>query len=543
MWLAMTTEKNTKPGEGTPPLSVPSHGRGNTADEAQAGGSIASNIGDSLPTGTQGGDNNKISRGASLPTGTQGDSLPTGTQGGNISEADLGVSLPTGTLEGKDSLPKSGSASGEEPTGTIGGSFKGTSQGSQGTSLNAGAALAAPAFTQHDPSDVSESSSSLRTSRGKRSSSAGRERKGRVQPTGTIEAGMGRKGGTNIRKGRGVDVEADQNRNWFAQSQDAEQETAVSLAAQGGGGALPVTEANNTEAVEGSMLIGGIEENTFKAIATAVGRHLAQQKEGDINQLPEGAQMREAVEGVVGLSPENKQKFADICVNSPAWHKTALTQMGKEIEKQNNAFLMQDGKRIKYGEGAREGLNKGISPSREHNQVSVDKSTAEATGYTTCGSIRDLLSTADTGGEITSYNWLEGACQIDEIVRLKVGDAHYVGPAGLGWTMYELFEQICAVKQLYESDGRLLQPPNILLKEQAACGVLAKAEQWWVTQLAQIMSMPEHPEGGFIDGNTRVDAVYIKITRQEAYLEEQRQKNTKKTSFASTRENHTETTA
>ena len=91
MWLAMTTEKiHTKPGEGTPPLSLPSHGQGNTADEAQAGdvwGSITSTIGDSLPTGTQGGDNN------------------------NISEADLGVSLPTGTLEGK------------EPTGTIGGSF------------------------------------------------------------------------------------------------------------------------------------------------------------------------------------------------------------------------------------------------------------------------------------------------------------------------------------------------------------------------------------------------------------------------------------
>ena len=37
---------------------------------------------------------------------------------------------------------------------------------------------------------------------------------------------------------------------------------------KGRGLALPVAEANNTEVVEGNMLIGGIEENTFKAIAT-----------------------------------------------------------------------------------------------------------------------------------------------------------------------------------------------------------------------------------------------------------------------------------
>ena len=119
-----------------------------------------------------------------------------------------------------------------------------------------------------------------------------------------------------------------------------------------------MAEAHNTEAVEGSMLIGGIEEKTFKAIATAIGRLLAEQKEGDTNQLPEAAQIRDVVEGVRGLSLENKQKFADICVNLPTWYKAALTLMGAEIEKQNNAFLMQDGKRIKYGEGTREGPNK-----------------------------------------------------------------------------------------------------------------------------------------------------------------------------------------
>ena len=78
-----------------------------------------------------------------------------------------------------------------------------------------------------------------------------------------------------------------------------------------------------------------------------------------------------------------------------------------------------------------------------------------------------------------------GACQIDEIVRQKVADPNYIGPEGLGWSQVELFEQTNAVRQLYESDGTLLQPPNILLKEQAKCKVLAKVEQWWVAKWAQ----------------------------------------------------------
>ena len=195
----------------------------------------------------------------------------------------------------------------------------------------------------------------------------------------------------------------------------------VGLAAQGGGGAMPVVGANNTEVTEGNMLIGGMEENMFRAIAVAVGRHLAQQKEGENSPRPEGAQMKEAVAGVVGLSPEHKQNFADICTSTPAWHKVALSLIEKEIEKQDKAFLRQDGKRIKYGEGAKEGLNKGISPSRSLSEVSADKTTAEASGGTTCGSIKDLLSTADTGDEITSYQCLVGACQIDEVVRLRWG--------------------------------------------------------------------------------------------------------------------------
>jgi len=269
---------------------------------------------------------------------------------------------------------------------------------------------------------------------------------------------------------------------------------------------MPVAGADNTEVTCSDpsqqqytgTVAGGMEENMFRAIATAVGRHLAQQKEGEYNPRPEGAQMKEVVTGVVGLGQEHKQTFADICISMPAWHKLALSLIEKEIEKQDNAFLVQDGKRIKYSEGAKEGLNKGISPSRSLSEVSADKNSAEASGCTTCGSIKDLLSTADAGDEITSYQWLMGACQIDESVRYKVGDPNYVGPEGLEWTLVELFEQISAVRQLYESDGTLLQPPNILLREQAKCGVLAKVEQWWVAKWAQMESMPERSERGLL---------------------------------------------
>ena len=63
------------------------------------------------------------------------------------------------------------------------------------------------------------------------------------------------------------------------------------------------------------MLIGGIDEKTFKAIATAVGSFLAKQQQGETNQLPEAAQVRAVVERVGGLSAENKQKFADACAH------------------------------------------------------------------------------------------------------------------------------------------------------------------------------------------------------------------------------------
>ena len=134
----MTTkeEKNT-PGEGTPPSPLHSHGghkqnQGNTADEAQAGNTIAANPGTSPP-------------GEPPPPGTQWNPMPSGTQGSNFSESNQGGSMPTSTGVGSISS-------------NLGGTFPGASLG---TSSNAGAAPVAPAPTQTDPSDFSESKGNI----------------------------------------------------------------------------------------------------------------------------------------------------------------------------------------------------------------------------------------------------------------------------------------------------------------------------------------------------------------------------------------------
>ena len=85
------------------------------------------------------------------------------------SKADQEISQPAGTDETKNS-PTGESVSGEEPFGTKGESFE---RALQGTPPQAGATPAAPAPTQHDVSDcTSESGTSVRQARGKRSASA-----------------------------------------------------------------------------------------------------------------------------------------------------------------------------------------------------------------------------------------------------------------------------------------------------------------------------------------------------------------------------------
>ena len=63
----------------------------------------------------------------------------------------------------------------------------------------------------------------------------------------------------------------------------------------------------------------------------------------------EAAQIRAVVEGVVGLSSENKQKFADACGHFPAWHKNELSIMGAEIEKKTTRSYSEMGRESNTG--------------------------------------------------------------------------------------------------------------------------------------------------------------------------------------------------
>ena len=60
----------------------------------------------------------------------------------------------------------------------------------------------------------------------------------------------------------------------------------------------------------------------------------------------------------------------------------------------------------------------------------------------------------------------------------KLGDSKYVGPEGLGWTMSSLYEQVLGIKQLYETIGKILQPPSMLSRVTATNPALANAEKW-----------------------------------------------------------------
>ena len=187
-------------------------------------------------------------------------------------------------------------------------------------------------------------------------------------------------------------------------------------------------------------------------------------------------------------------------------------------------MFIQEGKRVKYSEGSREGPDKGLSPCRDEKQVSQDRTAAEETGETTCGNTKDMLSTTDTQDESVSYQWLEGAALIDMNTIQKLGDPGYVGPEDLGWTMNSLFEQITGVKQLYETSGKIMQPPNMLSRVTAANPALAKAEKWWLHTWDQVRALPEHSEGGYVEGSRRVDLIFIKKSQQDAHYEEQEQK-------------------
>ena len=113
--------------------------------------------------------------------------------------------------------------------------------------------------------------------------------------------------------------------------------------------------------------------------------------------------------------------FSDTCTRLTTWHNMALAIMKTEVDKKNNVFL-QDGKRVTYSQGSREGPDKGLCPHRDETQVISNRTEAENTGETTCGNTKDLLSRTDTHDEMVSFQRLKSAALIDLSTIQKLGD-------------------------------------------------------------------------------------------------------------------------
>ena len=90
--------------------------------------------------------------------------------------------------------------------------------------------------------------------------------------------------------------------------------------------------------------------------------------------------------------------------------------------------------------------------------------------------------------------------------------------------MYSLFEQIKGVKQLFETNGIIMQPPAMLSRVAATNPALAEAEKWWLHTWDRVRALPEHPGGGYVDDSKRVDTIFIKKSEQDAHHEEQESK-------------------
>jgi len=238
--------------------------------------------------------------------------------------------------------------------------------------------------------------------------------------------------------------------------------------------------------------------------------------------LPETAQIRQLVEGIVSLSAENKQKFMTACVGHPVYYKAALRIMAAETKKQHEAFRAHDGKRVKIGDSTKEGIDKGSSPNRDSRQVSADRNKAEKTGETTFGALHDMTAKEDVQESTISFDWLTVSFEIDERVRQTTSDPKYEGPTDITWSFHLVYEQIRVVKQMFDTHGKLLQPPRHLIEElggeRSAYKSLATVEQWWVAKWLDVLAMSEHSEGGYIDGNRQVHVIYIQKTQQEAYI-------------------------
>ena len=179
---------------------------------------------------------------------------------------------------------------------------------------------------------------------------------------------------------------------------------------------------------------------------------------------------------------------------------------------------------MKYSQGNREGPDKGLSPSRDETQVLRDRAEAETTGETSFTTTKDMLSRTDTNDEVVSFQYLQSAAIIDLNTVQKLSEPGYVGPEGLTFTMYSYYEQVMGVKELYETNGTIMQPPSMLTRIEAKNPALARAEKWWLCKWEEVKALPEHPAGGYVEGSRRVDTIFIKTSEQNAHLKEQETK-------------------
>ena len=125
--------------------------------------------------------------------------------------------------------------------------------------------------------------------RGTRSSSAG-------APKPCEEVGPARRGDPSKGKGKTTELdthvraESDMSRNWNKLTNENEDELALPWSSN-------IVQATT---------IGGIEEGIFKAIATQLGRIVAE-NQGDTLQLPEAAHLGTLLQGIGGLKSEYKK--------------------------------------------------------------------------------------------------------------------------------------------------------------------------------------------------------------------------------------------
>jgi len=139
------------------------------------------------------------------------------------------------------------------------------------------------------------------------------------------EASPARRGDQTSTQATKNPAEINMERNWNNLSNNEED----TLAEQ---------EETNTET---ELTVGGLTEKLFVAIATQMGRIVAE-THGDTLQLPAASEISTLLKGIGGLSEEHKQKFSDTCIQGAAWYNRALGIMKDEADKKTTCFYKRE---------------------------------------------------------------------------------------------------------------------------------------------------------------------------------------------------------